>query len=576
MGERWRALPYLLFAVGSMLLLLSLGILVHHVSTMERAQAAAAALVERQSILRPALWRLDSKLLSTVVAEQTALPGAYGYGSPESWPLLSSPADPEWVLGRFLLGEKGGVRLAPRLSANKDVAAIRVRKLQSLEQDLRARDALDRLLREPLTEGWGTVRESTQAEVQEGQTQQVEEQPQVAVASAKELQARQRSKQEFQTLIDNQFRNNVNFLNPTAGLGGVELGPLSPLWWGGSEERPTYLFLLRELRSGQQSYRVGVALDWPVFSAELLKEISDLCPMADLRPATGLSDTSTLSAVFPIQLHMQEGASAGDPRSPTGLLLPLLILVVVLALLACFWVLHRAIDLSARRARFLAAVTHELRSPLTTFRLYSQLLLNGAGKDEAKLMEYARTLDSESNRLARVLDSVLAYSRVETRDARAPDLSVFTIDDLMIELGPHLEQRALSSGFEIVYPLTCGDVRVRTDLRMVEQVLMNLVDNACKYAATAEDRRIVFSVVSHGNAVDLQVLDHGPGILEADRRRVFQAFERGAPHASGTIPGVGLGLALSRAMARAAMADLLMDPDLKHGLRMILRMPRAD
>ena len=169
--------------------------------------------------------------------------------------------------------------------------------------------------------------------------------------------------------------------------------------------------------------------------------------------------------------------------------------------------------------------------------------------------------DLSYDEAARVLDSVLAYSRIEEGDGCPLELQVFTIDDLMIELGPHLERRALLSGFEIVYPDSHGFQRVRTDLRMVEHVLMNLVDNCCKYAATSEDRRIVLSAAPRAGAVDLHVEDFGPGIAGADRRRVFHAFERGTPHASGTIPGVGLGLALAKVPHNkggvdAAMASL--------------------
>jgi signal transduction histidine kinase len=89
---------------------------------------------------------------------------------------------------------------------------------------------------------------------------------------------------------------------------------------------------------------------------------------------------------------------------------------------------------------------------------------------------------------------------------------------------------------------------LRVDPEVVGQVLFNLVDNACKYASGAEDRRIHVETQIAGGQVRISVRDHGPGIAAERRRSIFRPFERGgdAVHA---IPGVGLGLALSRGLA---------------------------
>jgi signal transduction histidine kinase len=332
---------------------------------------------------------------------------------------------------------------------------------------------------------------------------------------------------------------------------------------------------LRELRRGKHAFRVGTIAAWGPLKELLLSEIEDLGPGATLVPSNSDSNPTNILAVLPIELKLAANPMASGGWTPTQSVLTIVGSMVVLSLLGCFLVLHRALDLGARRVRFLAAVTHELRSPLTTFRLYTQLLASGAAGSEDRRMDYIKTLDAESGRLARVLDSVLAFSRLEEGSRVLHKLRELSIEDILLEIGPHLERRAIEGGFLIVYPTGGENLRVRTDLDMVEHVLTNLVDNSCKYAVSATDRRIELHVVEAGNSVDLFVRDHGPGISSRDHERVFQAFERGLPHESGTIPGVGLGLALSRSMARSQGGDLFVAASEEGGLSMSLRLPRA-
>ncbi len=91
---------------------------------------------------------------------------------------------------------------------------------------------------------------------------------------------------------------------------------------------------------------------------------------------------------------------------------------------------------------------------------------------------------------------------------------------------------------------------------MVGQILLNLVDNACKYGQDLEHPEIHLETERRGHQLILRVRDHGPGIEVRDRRRLFQPFHRSAEHAVGGQPGVGLGLAVSRRLARAMGADL--------------------
>ena len=107
---------------------------------------------------------------------------------------------------------------------------------------------------------------------------------------------------------------------------------------------------------------------------------------------------------------------------------------------------------------------------------------------------------------------------------------------------------------------TVRSSRVIADPAAVEQILFNLVDNACKYAALAIDRTLHLEAQTRGGWFYLRVRDHGPGVDSARRRMLFQAFRKSAEDAAVSAPGVGLGLALCRRLARDMGGNLRYEP----------------
>jgi signal transduction histidine kinase len=118
------------------------------------------------------------------------------------------------------------------------------------------------------------------------------------------------------------------------------------------------------------------------------------------------------------------------------------------------------------------------------------------------------------------------------------------------------------------------DARVRVNGLSVEQILFNLVDNACKYAGpAATDRAIHLTAARTDGHVEIRVTDHGPGLDPAVRSRLFRPFSKSVHEAANTAPGLGLGLALSRRLARNMNADLRLDPGVKEGTVFVLTLP---
>jgi signal transduction histidine kinase len=116
-------------------------------------------------------------------------------------------------------------------------------------------------------------------------------------------------------------------------------------------------------------------------------------------------------------------------------------------------------------------------------------------------------------------------------------------------------------------------VPIVTDVEAVTQILFNLVDNACKYAVSATDRTLELLTNVKADTLELSVRDRGPGIPENHRKAIFSPFHRGDRGSGDKTPGVGLGLALSRGLARDLGGDLRLDPPSAPGTRFTLTLP---
>jgi signal transduction histidine kinase len=190
-----------------------------------------------------------------------------------------------------------------------------------------------------------------------------------------------------------------------------------------------------------------------------------------------------------------------------------------------------------------------LRTPLTTFRMYAEMLARGMVPDAQRRQEYLHTLERESERLTHLVENVLAYARLE-RGRRPHVADSVTPQALLDRIGPRLSHRAEQGNMqcEIEIDEDAADVSFTTDPNVVEQILFNLVDNAAKYARAAADRRIHVAAGRVGRHIVFTVRDHGPGIQPRYQGRI-RPFGKSAEESAETAPGVGLGLALCRRLA---------------------------
>ncbi len=352
----------------------------------------------------------------------------------------------------------------------------------------------------------------------------------------------------------------------------VNEGLFKPVWLG------NVLVLARRVNAGGGFAIQGCWLNWPNLKQSLLASVRDLFPAADLQPITapnGEREPRKLAAL-PVALATGPvGFEAIPVWTPVRISLAVAWTCVLLAALAVAALLHGAVSLSERRGAFVSAVTHELRTPLTTFKMYSEMLAEGMVQDADKRRHYLTTLCSEANRLSHLVENVLAYARLERGSARR-NVAKVTLGELIQRVEPRLRERARQADLELAVDSEPEALRtlVHVDVSAVEQILFNLVDNACKYAAPAASERVIhLEALPEGKFAMLRVRDHGQGISPEGARRLFRPFSKSAHEAARTAPGVGLGLALCRRLSRSMGGDLRLDQAVKGGACFVLTLP---
>jgi len=342
----------------------------------------------------------------------------------------------------------------------------------------------------------------------------------------------------------------------------LAVGPLIAFWSEGpTGESEAELMFVRQVRVGERSFYQGFVADWPNLRAAMLGQVADLFAGARLVPAQiapAAAESGTRLATIPVvALDVPSPiAMAITGLTPARLTLVLTWLAVIAGAVAVAVMLRASIAYGDRRSRFASAVTHELRTPLTTFRLYTEMLADGMIEDEAKRQSYLETLKSESGRLAALVENVLCYAQLE-EGRRTAQRSRVTLGELWSRVVPPLARRVQESGMTLeLSDQTPPETAVTTDVDAVGQILLNLVDNACKYAPDAPDRTVRLRVDHEEGRVAVSVEDGGPGVPAVHARTIFAPFERCRASAEDAAPGVGLGLALARGLARSLGGDL--------------------
>jgi signal transduction histidine kinase len=227
-----------------------------------------------------------------------------------------------------------------------------------------------------------------------------------------------------------------------------------------------------------------------------------------------------------------------------------IVLLAVTLGLASLWRNAAAhIKLAQKKDDFISAVSHELRTPLTSIRMYAEMLEKNWVKSQDKAAEYYTNLRQESERLSRLIENVLDFSRIQ-RGRKKYAFNAGDINKCVSDVVEMMRPYALLKGFSI--QTEPDQIEQATfDADAVTQIVVNLLDNAIKYARDAEDKTIIVRTKSDGKFTVIEVEDHGPGVPHRQRNKIFEQFYRPAAEATRETTGTGLGLALVKKFAEA-------------------------
>lgn len=232
---------------------------------------------------------------------------------------------------------------------------------------------------------------------------------------------------------------------------------------------------------------------------------------------------------------------------------------------------RRSEEEAVQKISFVANVSHEFKTPLTTIRLYAELLQQGRVADEGKRADYLGTIGRETQRLTRLVNNVLDFSRLEQGRKRF-ELVDADLGAALAGLCDTHEPRVAGAGLRLLRELPAGPVRVKTDLDAVGQIVINLLDNACKYAAAGGEATVSLAAREGGGAV-IRVADRGPGVPAIHRGRIFEKFHRVDDTLTTEKGGAGLGLSIARQLARGMGGELHYAERAGGGAEFILELP---
>jgi signal transduction histidine kinase len=275
-----------------------------------------------------------------------------------------------------------------------------------------------------------------------------------------------------------------------------------------------------------------------------------------------LSSSEALSGALLYRTHLSDPLSDVElifsinrlPPGPGGALINWVAAILILVLCGGFYLMYRLgagqIELARQQQDFISAVSHELKTPLTSIRMYGEMLREGWASEEKKKTYYQYIFD-ESERLSRLINNVLQLARL-TRNSLQAELKPVNVSTLLEGILPNISSLIEHAGFEL--SLDCraeaGESLIKLDADYFTQILINLVDNALKFSSKTDNKIIDVSVRLLRNAtVQFSVRDYGRGVPREQMKKIFKLFYRSENELTRETVGTGIGLALVQQLA---------------------------
>jgi len=275
-----------------------------------------------------------------------------------------------------------------------------------------------------------------------------------------------------------------------------------------------------------------------------------------------------------IAVYLLDPTKVGRSATTLRLTIGLLVAVLVLAIAVGSWLivadLRRQLTLARQKTDFVSNVSHELKTPLTSIRMFSEMLAEDRVLDESKRRHFLSIITAETARLTRLINNVLDFARLERGEKKyqfEPFDLLELVADTVESYRPHLE----GNGFTLRSELPAQCAEVIGDRDALAQVLVNLLSNAEKYSG--ERKQLEVALATNPESVEVKVLDRGCGVRPGCEERIFEQFYRADDSLASGIQGSGLGLTLARQIARAHGGDVTYKPRDGGGSCFTLRLP---
>ena len=292
-------------------------------------------------------------------------------------------------------------------------------------------------------------------------------------------------------------------------------------------------------------------------------------------------ETSYLSFPFPENLPKWElllsenkpGFIATLFRTGSGIYLFVFILIALFMILGFAFIMYTLnveIRLNKLKSDFISNVSHELKSPLTTIRMMTEMLHHNRVETEERKTAYYSAMLEESEHLSHLIDNILDFSRMDD-DRKKYDFTDLNLDELLLKFLESTRERLKEQGFDIRYDNPDKVPLIRGDRDAIQQVLYNLVDNAIKFSG--KSKQIDISLISGDNYIEFRVKDYGIGIPLKDREKIFDRFFRGDESQRLGIKGSGIGLKIVKQIVEAHGGTINVESEVGQGSRVTVRLP---
>jgi signal transduction histidine kinase len=324
---------------------------------------------------------------------------------------------------------------------------------------------------------------------------------------------------------------------------------------------------LDELRRAVKSRDVDFALTDAEGQPILGDSVAPL-PLQSVRPASATQLPWTVHAISTIP-------SSPELSGRTRLLLAGIAMMAVLLIAGGYFInraVLREVTVARLQSDFVAAVSHEFRTPLTTVRQLAEMLARGRVSSEERRQRFYETLLSESERLHRLVEGLLNFGRMEAGQLQ---YRFETIDPerFVQDVVGEFQQEVASLGYQIELRGNGTLHPILGDRESLARVFWNLLDNAVKYSP--ERRTISVDLSEEGRRVAIQVRDEGLGIPATEQKEIFRKFVRGAASKNASIRGAGVGLAMAQQIVVAHGGDISVASEPGKGSTFTVRLPVA-